>query len=175
MYKLDAAGVDHAAENVFSWLSFYLFIAIVFIYQTAESFLLKKSADALPEKLSDGSKYFFGAMILFGLFITLAVSGDVFRLALTFVSWGTFILLLVLSLTWIIARWFFLSRDDIAAYTIEADNRTAVDRVWQKQAKEKGLLLKGLLLWFCGDAFAIGWLMHLTNRDLSSLLSFLHS
>ena len=174
-YKLDPSNVGAAADSVFLWLSFYLFIAMVSIYKTAVTVIKRNNSDNTQERFTEGGKLLTGTMIIFGLFIALAASGDVFRLALTFPSWGILILLLVLFLVWIVARWFFLSRDDIAEYTIEATHRSAVDERWSKQAKSISLLLKELPVWFCGDVFAIGWLMHLTNRGASSLLSFLHS
>lgn len=174
-YKLDPKVISDAADSVFFWLSVYLFMAAVFIYKTAVTVMRSNGTETLQERVGDGTKLFAGMMIFFGAFIALAASGDVFRLAMTFPSWGVFIVSLILFLAWILVCWFFLNRDDIAAYTIEADQRSSIDEKWGQQTKGKKLLLKELIIWFCGDAFAIAWLMHLTNRGPSSLLSFLHT
>ncbi|HTD96486.1 MAG TPA: hypothetical protein VK627_06135 [Edaphobacter sp.] len=135
--KLDASGIDDAANSVFLWLSVYLFMAVVSIYKIAKT-IMKHAYETTAERVSDGTKLFAGMMIIFGLFIALAPSGDTFELAVTFPAWGTLIFLLVFFLVWIATRWFFLNRDDIASYTIEAGRRTNIDEQWNKQTKVKG-------------------------------------
>jgi hypothetical protein len=133
---------------------------------------MSKAESAIPDRFSDGTKLFVGTMTMLGLFVALAASGSTLRLAITFPAWRVLILLLILLIMWIAGRWFFLNRDDVAAYTIEARRRDAIDERWAHQTNGKKLLLKEVAAWFCGDVLAIAWLMQLTHRGFRASNSF---
>jgi len=52
--KLDASGIDDAANSVFLWLSVYLFMAVVSIYKIATT-IMKHAYETTAERVTEQS------------------------------------------------------------------------------------------------------------------------
>ncbi|NYF80936.1 hypothetical protein [Granulicella arctica] len=174
-HPISLSEINKAADDVFLWLSLYLFMALVSAYKIWRSFAFVATADSSDERLSNGKKVFLGMMIFVGLQIALYASSDIFRLCLAFPFWGTFVLALFVLLIYIVSRFFRLNQEEVGEYTLQADIRDEIDKEWKRKDDEKRRLQKWLIIWIAADGIAILWLMALTHRSLKSLTSFLAS
>ena len=88
---------------------------------------------------------------------------DVAQLAIAFPLWGCLAAIIYLLPVWIAVRFFWLSSDNIADYTIEAGQRPAIDAKWERQNRGKHLLLIELLVWIVLLIIGVIWLMALAG------------
>jgi hypothetical protein len=88
---------------------------------------------------------------------------DVAQLAIAFPLWGCLAAIIYLLPIWIAVRFFWLSSDDVADYTIEAGQRPAIDAKWERQNRGKHLLLIELVVWIVLLIIGVIWLMALAG------------
>jgi hypothetical protein len=168
---------QQVATSVFGWFGFFLVAAFGFAYRLV---LFGTSSDAerdepLRARVAVRSQFWLWALGGVLAVIALFSSDDVIRLAATFKPWGVLIAAIYLWPVWFVLRLLSLNADDVADYSLDSDERRAIDKKWQMQSKANQALRIQLVFWIASIAIAILWLLHLVQLPYRALFSFFNS
>jgi len=161
------------AVSIFGWFGFLLAASVGLAYSLLfRSTSYAEKGQLLGARVNIRSQLWVWATGGFFVWIAIASVDDVFLLAVTFPVWGILALGMYLWPIWFVGRWLSLNVEDVAGYSIVADDRSAIDAKWRKESSGVRGLRKQLIVWILAVAAAIFWLLHLTALPFIALFSF---
>ena len=114
------------AVSIFGWFGFLLAASVGLAYSLLfRSTSYAEKGQLLGARVNIRSQLWVWATGGFFVWIAIASVDDVFLLAVTFPVWGILALGMYLWPIWFVGRWLSLNVEDVAGYSIVADDRSA--------------------------------------------------
>jgi hypothetical protein len=130
-------------------------------------------AETPPERVAVSLKMIALTMAVPAALILAVIFGEFPILWRASPLWCSYIGSLVVALAALVLSLFWLDREQVEEYTIEFDQRAALDRKMKKEDAAMRVVFMGFGLWMIGFGASYLWLLHLASMSLIDVLRWL--